>query len=116
MKIGFSGLKVKCIIGVFPEERKKAKDLLIDLEVEPISIANEDELELTIDYEKISDLCRQIAKESKFHLLETLARKILDSCFDNFAISAASICINKPKALKGISSAYVKLSKRVSTK
>jgi dihydroneopterin aldolase len=110
MKIGLSGLKVKSIIGVFPEERRRARDLLIDLELKPLHEAEKDEIELTINYEKIANLCSQIALDGKYHLLETLARKILESCFEAFAISEASICINKPKALKEVSSAYVKLS------
>ena len=110
MKIGIKGLVINCIIGINPDERINSQEILIDIEVEQIGDIKKDDINSTLNYEKLVDICDNISKEKKCMLIETLAKEILDSCFASLPISFAKICINKPRAIKNAASAYVKLS------
>ena len=96
IKIAIEGLKIDCIIGVYPLERKEPQRIIIDLEVEPKEIPYEDSIDSTINYDEIVDLCKNKVREKSFKLIEILAKEILDLLFNKFFLKKAKITIKKP--------------------
>lgn len=96
--IGFDHYKIRCIIGVNPEERIQEQDIFLDLRVETdfAQCALSDSLEETIDYDRLAALCRELAQKGKYHLMETFAYNLLQAIFNQFNVAWASVKIKKP--------------------
>ncbi len=110
-KIFIVDLPIKCIVGVYPEEREFEQELifnitlLLDLSVSCYS----DNVKDTIDYEIIENKVIQFVKKSNFELIETLAEKISLKILEFELISSVIIRIDKPNALKNAKSAAIEI-------
>jgi len=109
--IGFNGYKVHCIIGIKPHERSIEQDIYIDLKVEKdISQAvSLDNVENTVDYTALAEICRDIAVEKGYFLLETYASKVLEMIIARFSVNWAWIRVRKPSAIPGADEAIIEL-------
>ncbi|MBA2726939.1 MAG: dihydroneopterin aldolase [Parachlamydiaceae bacterium] len=109
--IGIDRHKIDCIIGVHPLERQNLQSIYVDLMVETdfSKCSLSDDVEDTVNYELLADLCTEIAKCRQFRLLETFAVEALHEIFRRFDVSKASICIRKPKALASVDYTIVQL-------
>ncbi len=76
--IGFTDIKVTCIIGELPEERIHPQEIIIDFRVAvDFSKCHErDDLEDAVDYTLLVHSLREVAQEGKYRLIETLAWNI----------------------------------------
>ena len=75
--ISIQDLKVRCIVGVNPHERKIEQDLFVDLriEIDFSAAAVSDHLSHTVDYTEMADLLTGWMRREKFLLIETLAER-----------------------------------------
>jgi dihydroneopterin aldolase len=112
--IGFDNLCIPCVVGVHPHERDSEQYVHIDLRVSAdISrCATTDHVSDAIDYEKLANICIELAQTKKYKLLERMAWEILDEVLDQFPVSWASIVIKKEKALNHADRSVVELKKR----
>ena len=112
--IKISNLKLSCIIGVLPEERSFEQEVFIDLEVRrDFSICvNTDNVDDTVCYVLLADLCVRIAREGKYNLLETYAHKVLESLLEKFDVEWAKIIVKKPGALPSGDYGIVELERK----
>ncbi len=110
--IGFEGLKLNCIIGIYPEERTAPQDLIIDLKVQydVTKCIQAQSMEQALDYVQLAAVSRKIAEKRHF-LLEALAHDILDRIFNEFNVNWAWIKIRKPQAIPGAQHAFVELER-----
>ena len=107
-RIGISDLEVSCIIGCLEEERKKERKIFLDIAYKIKQQKMEDHVDSSVDYEKVCNTAIQIAKEGKFHLLETLAKKIAEEVLQKFLlVLEVSVKVKKPKALQQAEFCYV---------
>lgn len=111
--IGIKDLIYFCSIGAYPEERKYEQKLLIDIELEYLAIraAKSDDLAFAVDYDEVKRVCQQ-ASEKSYHLIESLANKILDDLFANFSIHLAKVIIKKPDIYEDKSYPYVRMERK----
>lgn len=111
--IGLSHHRISCLIGLYPEEHLQEQEIYVDVKVKlDFSKAILDEnIEDTLDYVLIADLCTRIAKEKHYHLLEALAKDILDQIFLRFKVTWAWVVIKKPSAVPTAQYAFVELEK-----
>lgn len=67
------GLRLSCVIGVYPHERTRPQGVELQLAVafDARAAALSGELSRTIDYEKLSRLLTWVLQHARFHLLET---------------------------------------------
>jgi len=102
MKIKIKNLRLRTIIGANEWERHVLQDVVINVKLEwdGGNAAKSDKLEDTIDYKKLSKEIIRIAENSKFQLIESLAKRILDHIMEDQRIQKASIEIDKPHALR----------------
>jgi len=109
MKIKINNLRVRAIVGTRRKERREPQELLVNvsLSFDGTRAAETDDLADTVNY---SDLAERIAAKveaSSFHLLEKLARCVLDAVMAEPAVMEATVEIRKPGALERADSAAV---------
>ena len=111
-EIGISELRIPCIIGVYPEERMQEQEILLSLNLQSdISEAAEsDHIDDTIDYDRVAEVCRHIAQEGKFQLVETFCATTIKALFDQFPqLEEISIQVKKPGAIPKAQHASVRI-------
>jgi len=98
--LGFEKLKIRCIIGVLPMERQVEQDIFVDLKavVDMSQAAASDQLSDTVDYIAIASLCRELAINERFYLLEKYAAEVLKAVCKRFPVKEAKITVRKPAA------------------
>jgi dihydroneopterin aldolase len=74
-------------------------DVELRLNLQPAGI--EDDLEKTVDYEKVYTATRQIVESTSFRLLEALAEAISHELLSDFAVNEVGIRIRKPNVELG---------------
>ena len=93
-------LPVDCVIGVHPHERGSKQRLLVSvsLETDFSKAAQTDALADTIDYAAVAAHIRTSAQDGQYHLIETLAEKLLCDLLKAPIIEVV-VEIEKPAAL-----------------
>ena len=87
-------LQLETFIGVLPEEREHAQQLLVNLELRVRDIgpaAFTDNVNLTIDYAAVADRVRVLAASHPRHLIETLAEDIATDLLKAFPITSLKL-------------------------
>lgn len=109
--IGFNSFRVNCIIGTNLHEREIMQDLLIDLKVETdfSKVAVSGVLEDSIDYRSLVAVCKDMAIEGKYQLIEKYAADVVQKLLTTFPIKSAWIRVRKPKAISDAECAVVEL-------
>ena len=100
-KIKLNRIEVLGLIGVLEEEKVSAQRYWISIEIEadlkPAGLS--DQLEDTIDYSSVFDLCDSLMQDSKCDLIETFAEELSCRLFQQFAIAqSVMIEVLKPDA------------------
>lgn len=108
--VGFDGLKVFCVIGDLPHERVQEQLLLIDLRVEADFglAAGSDLLKDTVDYVHLANVCRDVGRNGKYHMVEKYAAEVLKTLL-MLPIKSAWIRVRKPGSIEGADCAVVEL-------
>lgn len=112
-KIYVRDLSLRCIIGIFPEERKNRQDVLVNLVLEGTfsDAAKSDDIEHTANYKTITKQIIQLVEESEFFLIETLAEKISGVCLADPRVQRATVTLDKPGALRFARSVAVEITR-----
>lgn len=102
MVICIKNLRVSGILGVYPEERNKERDIVINARVEYNAQAaiRSDALEDALDYKLIRDRIQKVVAETKFNLLEKLADQLVTELTQDSRILKLELEIDKPRALR----------------
>lgn len=111
--IGFKNYRINCIIGTESDERTQMQDLLIDLKVEVdlSKVSSSGMLHDSIDYRSLALLCKDLAIEGKYLLIEKYASDALQKLFMLFPIKSAWIRVKKPKSIPDAECAFVELKR-----
>lgn len=74
-RIHIEGIRVDCVVGVYPRERTTAQPLVVDatLEVDTRAAARSERLAHTVHYGQVADQVRFLLSSCRFRLLETAA-------------------------------------------
>ena len=101
------------IIGVHQHEkiRKQKIKFNIVLDVNQNSLPNEKDIKSIVDYEKITNNLKSLAKRKKYNFLESLAEDSFKEIFEDKRINSVKIKIEKPDAIKNAESVGVEVFK-----
>jgi D-erythro-7,8-dihydroneopterin triphosphate epimerase len=112
-KIFIRDLALRCIIGIFPEERREKQDIVINviMECDLRKAGRSDELEDTIDYKSIKKAILKLVEKSQFQLIESLAENIADIALAVEKVQQVSVTIDKPGALRFAKSSAVEITR-----
>jgi D-erythro-7,8-dihydroneopterin triphosphate epimerase len=112
-KIYVRDLQLRCIIGIFPDERKNRQDVVVNLVLESSfsEAIQSDSIEHTANYKTITKRIIDLVENSEFFLIETLAEKISAVCLDDPRVFKATVTLDKPGALRFARSVAVEIQR-----
>ena len=95
-------LRVSCIVGVHPHERKHEQDIFLDIDLwfnfNPATA--QDRLQDTLDYTRMAEDVTAFIRSERFQLIETLAHRTCERLLRlQTALHRCRLVIRKPGAL-----------------
>lgn len=98
-KIFLNGMEFYGYHGVLPEETKLGQrfrvDIIAEVDLQPAGVS--DDLELTVNYANIYDVCKRIMEGKPYELIEAVAEKIAASLLHDFhKIKRVTVKLTKP--------------------
>ena len=116
-RIYIRDLALRCVIGIFPEERREKQDIIINVVLEAdlaLAVAS-DQLADTVDYKALKKKILALVDSSTFNLIETLADRIAQLALEDKRVQRATITVDKPGALRFARSVAVEISRTQAT-
>ena len=112
-RIYIRDLQLRCIIGVFPEERREKQDVVINVTIgcDHSQAARTDRIDFAVDYKSIKKNIISLVDGSEFFLIETLAERIATICLENPRVQTATVTVDKPGALRFAKSVAVEVTR-----
>jgi dihydroneopterin aldolase len=95
-KIVVTGIAASGKHGVLPAEREFPQPFLVDLEC-TLAAHPADDVADTVDYSKLVEIAQQVIAGSHCELLETLARRIAETCLRSEQLSEIVVRVHKPQ-------------------
>jgi len=101
------------IIGFHEHEKIKKQKIKFNIviDVDQNSLPNEKDIKSIVDYEKITNNLKSLAKRKKYNFLESLAEDSFKEIFEDKRINSVKIKIEKPDAIKNAESVGVEVFK-----
>jgi dihydroneopterin aldolase len=96
------GLEARGIVGIREWERKKPQTIRISLEMacDADAAAAEDDIDLTVDYSSVAKRILQHIENNPYHLIETLAVKLVEMIQREFGVTWIRLRVSKPGAVR----------------
>jgi D-erythro-7,8-dihydroneopterin triphosphate epimerase len=113
-KIFIRDLALRCIIGIYPEERREKQDVVINVEMhcDLRKAGTSDDLNDTVDYKSIKKSILKLVEESRFQLIETMAESIAAIALSDAKVQAVVVTVDKPGALRFAKSSAVEITRK----
>jgi len=113
-KIHIRGLRTRCILGIFPEEREKPQEveLNVTLYADLRQACRNDDINDTVDYKGVKMRILELVENSGFFLVERLAQVVADICLDTPHVEAVTVALDKPGALRFARSVAVEITRK----
>ena len=104
---------VQEIIGIHEHEKIKKQKIKFNIviDINQNTVPNENDIKSIVDYEKITNKLKNLAKEKKYNFLESLAEDSFKEIFEDKRINSVKIKIEKPEAIKNADSVGVEVFK-----
>ena len=106
-------LHLRCIIGVFDDERKAKQDIIITIALyaDLRTACTSDRIEDTVDYKSLKKQVIAMVEDSRFFLIESLAERIAAICLGTRAVKRVTVTVDKPGALRFARSVAVEITR-----
>ena len=101
------------IIGIHEHEKIKKQKIKFNIviDVDQNVLPDEKDIKSIVDYEKITNNLKNLAKNKKYNFLESLAEDSFKEIFEDERINSVTIKIEKPEAIKKAKSVGVEVFK-----
>ena len=112
-KITIRDLALRCIIGVYPEERTTRQDVVVNviMETDLRKAGQSDDLNDTVDYKAVKLAILDLVEKSEYQLIESLAERIAEICLAAKGVERTTVSIDKPDALRFTRSVAVEITR-----
>jgi FolB domain-containing protein len=112
-KIHIRELHVRCIVGIYPDERREKQDVIINitLHCDLSTPGKSDQIEDTVDYKVIKKNVLAMVQQSSFFLIEKLADEIALLALADGKVKHVDVSVDKPGALRFAKSVAVEISR-----
>ncbi|MDK1289253.1 dihydroneopterin aldolase [Pseudoalteromonas umbrosa] len=113
-KVYISQLHVETIIGVYDFEKESKQSLYFDIEMSTdiTPAAQTDDINLTVDYAKVSERVIGLSESIQVELLETLLEKLASMILAEFTVSDVRIKVSKPAAVAQASTVGIEIYRK----
>jgi len=110
-RIYITDLTLHCIIGVFQEERREKQKLVINvtMDADLAAAGRSDDLADSVDYKAVKKRIMGVVEGSEYHLIESVAHRIADTCLEDPGVSRVQVRVDKPGALRFARSVAVEI-------
>lgn len=110
-RIHIRDLGARCILGIYPHERREKQDVLINvtLHADLSKACVGDRIEDTVDYKAVKERILEMVGDSECFLVERLAQRVADVCLEDPIVARAEVTVDKPAALRFARSAAVQI-------
>ena len=112
-RIHITDLQLRCIIGIYPEERREAQEVCLNLtlfcDLRPAGVT--DAIADTVDYKAVKGRVRALVEGSRFQLLEKLATEVARCCLETAGVTKVQVRVDKPGALRFARSVAVEIER-----
>jgi dihydroneopterin aldolase/D-erythro-7,8-dihydroneopterin triphosphate epimerase len=101
-RIHINDLQLRCIIGLYPEERREKQDVILNitLSADLRAAGASDDLRDTVDYKTVKQEIRALVEGSSFMLVEKLASEVARICLRPAQVERVRVRLDKPGALR----------------
>lgn len=112
-RIYIRDLTTRCIIGIYPEERRERQDVILNIVMacDCAPAAASDRIEDAVDYKGIKKKILAMVEASDFGLIETLADRAAAICLEHPRVARVTVCVDKPGALRFTRSVAVEITR-----
>jgi FolB domain-containing protein len=112
-RIHIRDLALRCVIGLYEEERRDRQDVVINLTLyaDLRRAGLSDRVEDTVDYKAIKKQVIALVEQSSCELIEHLAELIATSCLADRRVRRVVVSVDKPGALRFARSVAVEISR-----
>ncbi len=112
-RIHIRDLQLRCIVGLYEEERRAKQDVVIaiTLYADYRRACSTDCIEDTVDYKAIKKRVVELVETSRFYLIERLAQAVADACFESPRVQRVEVTVDKPGALRYARSVAVEIAR-----
>lgn len=103
-------LRISCIVGVYPDERKREQDVFVDVDMEFdfSRVTASDHLADTVDYTEVAADLTAYLQAERFQIIETLAQRACARILERHPIlNRCRLVIRKPAAVAHAQGAVV---------
>ncbi len=103
-------LKISCIVGIYPHERKIEQNLFVDVDMEFdfTRVDLSDHLADTVDYTEVASDLTEYIRAERFQIIETLAQRCCARILGRYpALQRCKFVIRKPGAVLNAQGAIV---------
>jgi len=113
-RIFIRDLALRCIIGIYPEERREKQDIVINVEMhcDLRKAGQSDDLNDTVDYKSVKKAILKLVEGSRFQLIESLAEKIAAIALADDKVQQVVVTIDKPGALRFAKASAVEITRK----
>jgi len=113
-KVIIKDLTFNTSIGIHDFEKEKEQKIKfnIQINIDPLLKAAENDLDSIVNYETVINKIKSITQRKHYNLLETLAEDIFSSLFLSKNIIKIKLRIEKPEIIKNTSSVGVEIIKK----
>ena len=101
-EIRIKDLRLSCIVGVFPEERRRRQEVVLQLRLgaDLSAASRSDDLAQTVDYKEVKQRVIALVEASSFRLVERLAGAVAEVCLRTPGVLSVEVEVEKPGALR----------------
>jgi D-erythro-7,8-dihydroneopterin triphosphate epimerase len=112
-RIHVRDLSARCIVGIYPEERRAKQDIVLNLTLEGDfrRAAASDDIADAVDYKRLKKQVIAHVEGSRYQLIETLAQAVADICLSDPGVRRVTVTVDKPGALRFARSVAVELTR-----
>jgi dihydroneopterin aldolase/D-erythro-7,8-dihydroneopterin triphosphate epimerase len=112
-RIHIRDLQLRCIIGIYPEERRNTQDVVVNvtMEADLRRPGQTDNIDDTVDYKTVKKRIMAFVESSQFLLIERLAQGIADLCLEAGGVERVRVTVDKPGALRFARSVAVDITR-----
>lgn len=114
-RIYIRDLALRCIIGIYPEERVNKQDVIVNVVMDVASHAQaaaSDDIADTTDYKGIKKQLVAMIEASEFNLIETMAERCAEICLKPDRVHKVTVTVDKPGALRFARSVAVEVTRQ----
>ncbi len=113
-QIHIQDLRLNTIVGVYPEERGRKQEVVLQvrMEVDLKAATESDRLEDTVDYKAVKQRIIKEVEKSDFRLIERVAGRVAELCLETPGVHAVEVEVEKPGALRFARTVSVKIRRR----